>query len=153
MLVSHDRALLRSVCDEFWLVAKGSVSDFDGDLDDYQQHLLDEARRVRQTAQASASAVSAASSGRESRREEALKRQQRLEKMRPLKKQLIQIENELAALEAEKNDLHTQLMAVQAPDAIAQAGRRLKEVEDRLSELELLWLEAGEALQLLEQTD
>ncbi|MGN6649082.1 ABC-F family ATP-binding cassette domain-containing protein, partial [Trinickia sp.] len=39
MLVSHDRALLRAVCDEFWLVTKGGVEPFDGDLDDYQQFL------------------------------------------------------------------------------------------------------------------
>src|SRR5690606_1905945 len=31
MLVSHDRALLRAVCDEFWLVTKGGVQPFDGD--------------------------------------------------------------------------------------------------------------------------
>jgi ATP-binding cassette subfamily F protein 3 len=47
MLVSHDRALLRSVCDEFWLVARGGVEPFDGDLDDYQRYLLDEAKRCR----------------------------------------------------------------------------------------------------------
>ncbi len=52
MLVSHDRALLRSVCDEFWLVSKGRVEPFDGDLEDYQQFLLDEARRVREEAAA-----------------------------------------------------------------------------------------------------
>ncbi|MEO6985178.1 MAG: ATP-binding cassette domain-containing protein [Paralcaligenes sp.] len=50
MLVSHDRALLRAVCDEFWLVSHGSMRDFDGDLDDYQVYLLDEARRRRETA-------------------------------------------------------------------------------------------------------
>src|SRR5207244_3823707 len=44
MLVSHDRALLREVCDEFWLVAGGAVKPFDGDLDDYQRWLLDTAR-------------------------------------------------------------------------------------------------------------
>ncbi|MBP7453220.1 MAG: ATP-binding cassette domain-containing protein [Ottowia sp.] len=48
MLVSHDRALLRSVSDEFWLVGGGVVKDFDGDLDDYQRYLLDEAKRVRE---------------------------------------------------------------------------------------------------------
>ena len=48
MLVSHDRALLRAVCDEFWLVTNGSVEPFDGDLDDYQQFLRDEARRMRE---------------------------------------------------------------------------------------------------------
>ncbi|MFM0649758.1 ATP-binding cassette domain-containing protein [Paraburkholderia bryophila] len=50
MLVSHDRALLRAVCDEFWLVTKGGVEPFDGDLDDYQQFLRDEARRLREEA-------------------------------------------------------------------------------------------------------
>ena len=50
MLVSHDRALLRAVCDEFWLVSRGGMTDFDGDLDDYQVYLLDEARRRRETA-------------------------------------------------------------------------------------------------------
>ncbi|MEX3962910.1 ABC-F family ATP-binding cassette domain-containing protein [Paraburkholderia sp. EG286B] len=52
MLVSHDRALLRAVCDEFWLVTKGGVEPFDGDLDDYQQFLRDEARRMREQADA-----------------------------------------------------------------------------------------------------
>ena len=32
MLVSHDRALLRAVCDEFWMVSRGGVEPFDGDL-------------------------------------------------------------------------------------------------------------------------
>ncbi|RKP51837.1 ABC-F family ATP-binding cassette domain-containing protein [Pararobbsia silviterrae] len=50
MLVSHDRSLLRAVCDEFWLVTKGGVEPFDGDLDDYQQFLRDEARRLREQA-------------------------------------------------------------------------------------------------------
>ncbi|UVA80963.1 ABC-F family ATP-binding cassette domain-containing protein [Pandoraea commovens] len=52
MLVSHDRALLRAVCDEFWLVTNGGVEPFDGDLDDYQQFLRDEARRLREQAAA-----------------------------------------------------------------------------------------------------
>jgi ATP-binding cassette, subfamily F, member 3 len=46
MLVSHDRALLREVCDEFWLVSHGAVLPFDGDLDDYQKWLLDTSRAL-----------------------------------------------------------------------------------------------------------
>jgi ATP-binding cassette subfamily F protein 3 len=49
MLVSHDRALLRAVCDEFWLVSRGGIEPFDGDLDDYQRYLLDEAKRSRES--------------------------------------------------------------------------------------------------------
>ena len=48
MLVSHDRALLRAVCDEFWLVSRGGIAPFDGDLEDYQRYLLEEARRARE---------------------------------------------------------------------------------------------------------
>jgi ATP-binding cassette subfamily F protein 3 len=44
MIVSHDRALLRETCDEFWLVAGGALKPFDGDLDDYQKWLLDASR-------------------------------------------------------------------------------------------------------------
>jgi ATP-binding cassette subfamily F protein 3 len=50
MLVSHDRALLRAVCDEFWLVSRGGIGPFDGDLDDYQRYLLEEAKRSREAA-------------------------------------------------------------------------------------------------------
>ncbi len=50
MLVSHDRALLRAVCDEFWLVSRGGIEPFDGDLDDYQRYLLNEAKRSREEA-------------------------------------------------------------------------------------------------------
>jgi len=49
MLVSHDRALLRSVYDEFWLVSRGGIQPFDGDLEDYQRYLLDEAKRHRES--------------------------------------------------------------------------------------------------------
>ena len=42
LLVSHDRYLLRSTVDEFWLVDNGVLRPFDGDLDDYAQWLQKE---------------------------------------------------------------------------------------------------------------
>jgi ATP-binding cassette, subfamily F, member 3 len=60
MLVSHDRALLRAVCDEFWMVSRGGVEPFDGDLDDYQRYLLDEAKRQREAVKEASSAVAKA---------------------------------------------------------------------------------------------
>jgi ATP-binding cassette, subfamily F, member 3 len=35
VLVSHDRALLKTVCDRFLLVADGRAAPFEGDVDDY----------------------------------------------------------------------------------------------------------------------
>ncbi|TAA46898.1 ATP-binding cassette domain-containing protein [Corallincola spongiicola] len=40
VIVSHDRHLLKSCCDEFVLVDSQQVTDFSGDLDEYQQWLL-----------------------------------------------------------------------------------------------------------------
>ncbi|MBQ8707498.1 MAG: ATP-binding cassette domain-containing protein [Succinivibrionaceae bacterium] len=44
VVVSHDRHLLKSATDLLYLVDDGRVSEFDGDLDDYQKYLLDKQR-------------------------------------------------------------------------------------------------------------
>ena len=46
ILIAHDRYLLESCVDEFYLVANGRVSDFDGDIDDYQQWLNDDKKQT-----------------------------------------------------------------------------------------------------------
>jgi ATP-binding cassette subfamily F protein 3 len=40
VLVSHDRHLLRATTDQFLIVANGTLSPFDGDLDDYRDWLF-----------------------------------------------------------------------------------------------------------------
>ncbi|HZV92984.1 MAG TPA: ATP-binding cassette domain-containing protein, partial [Caldimonas sp.] len=60
MLVSHDRALLREVCDEFWLVAAGALAPFDGDLDDYQRWLLEQSKAAARAAKAAPAAMPSA---------------------------------------------------------------------------------------------
>jgi ATP-binding cassette subfamily F protein 3 len=40
ILVSHDRHLLRATTDQFLIVADGSMTAFDGDLDDYKDWLF-----------------------------------------------------------------------------------------------------------------
>ena len=39
LLVSHDRHLINTVCDNFWLVKNKQVNDFDGSLSDYRELL------------------------------------------------------------------------------------------------------------------
>ncbi|MDA8808936.1 ATP-binding cassette domain-containing protein [Gammaproteobacteria bacterium] len=41
LLISHDRHLLNSSVDTFYLVDKGALEIFDGDLDDYKNYILD----------------------------------------------------------------------------------------------------------------
>jgi len=46
LLVSHDKHLLESCVDEFWLVDAGQVSEFDGDLADYAKWLKQRAKNL-----------------------------------------------------------------------------------------------------------
>ncbi|MFN3416807.1 MAG: ABC-F family ATP-binding cassette domain-containing protein [Caldimonas sp.] len=152
MLVSHDRALLREVCDEFWLVAHGSVSPFDGDLDDYQRWLLDQGRERaqahHQAPAALAAPVAAARPARHNRRDP--QRQQRIELARPLKKELAAIDERLATLGQEKADLEAALSGGEgAPEQWAVQGRRLKEICEQIEQLETRWLELSEHLERL----
>ena len=170
MLVSHDRALLRAVCDEFWLVSRGGIGPFDGDLDDYQRYLLDvakqarEAQRQEQKDQRQAAPVAAAAAATakeavqaapapaanrspEQRKQDAQRRQQQAEHVRPLKKELDQNEKRTAALALEKAALETLLSQPATPAALADAGRKLKTLNDEIERLEACWLELTEQIE------
>jgi ATP-binding cassette subfamily F protein 3 len=156
MLVSHDRALLRAVCDEFWLVSRGGIAPFDGDLDDYQRYILDvakqsrEAQRLEQRAAQAAPPVAApapiavvATPGPDQRKQEALKREQ----LKPLKKELERIEKQLAQFTQERDALQASLNGPAAPAEMAEAGRQLKAVNTKLEPLEERWLELTEQIE------
>ncbi len=167
MLVSHDRALLRSVCDEFWLVARGGVQPFDGDLEDYQRYLLDEARRLRQEAtsarsatgdadtraspSADAPATNPTANPAEQRRQQAVRRQHLAERTRPHRRALEQTEQRIEAITAERQQLEQRLTTALPAADIADAGRRLKTLQDELHRLEEAWLEHSSAIETLER--
>jgi ATP-binding cassette subfamily F protein 3 len=155
MLVSHDRALLRAVCDEFWLVGRGRVTPFDGDLDDYQRYLLDESKRLRELArQDSAAPVAVVEkaaplapapakpglSPQEQRKADAQQRQQLGARAKPLRRELEQAEKRLAQLNNDKAAIEARLATGLPPAEIADAGKRLKAVNDELHSLEERWL-------------
>ena len=48
VLVSHDRHLVEAIAYKLWLVDQGKVSEFLGDLDDYQDYLIRRAREFRE---------------------------------------------------------------------------------------------------------
>ncbi|MFM8692575.1 MAG: ABC-F family ATP-binding cassette domain-containing protein [Limnohabitans sp.] len=153
MLVSHDRALLRSVCDEFWLVGRGSIEPFDGDLEDYQRHLLDESRRLREEARKISAGPTTTPaqrmSGSDQRKQEAARRQQLAVELRPLRKELESIEQRLPRLQEEKSQLELRLSTAMPASDIAQAGRRLKVLGEELAQLEDRWLQLSEQIELM----
>ena len=145
MLVSHDRALLRAVCDEFWMVSRGGIAPFDGDLDDYQRYLLDESKRLRAEAVAAAAVVIATPAKKTN--ESGPNNKLNQEKKKPLKKELEKVEPKLAALELEKETCLKQLLEPLNPKEIAETSKRLKLIEQELASLEARWLEINEALE------
>jgi ATP-binding cassette, subfamily F, member 3 len=153
MLVSHDRALLRAVCDEFWLVGRGAVQPFDGDLDDYQRYLLEEARRLREDARGEArqAALAAADAPAVPAPADANRlRQQLAARMRPLRKELEKIESRMAQVQQEKSVLEARLSAPLPPSELAEAGRRLKALGDELAHLEERWLMVSGDIEAIE---
>jgi len=150
MLVSHDRALLRAVCDEFWLVGRGQVSPFDGDLDDYQKYLLDEAKRLREEARAETNAAAAAPPPPPPPPAPQPNRAQLATRVKPLRRELEQAEKRMAELNADKASLEASLSAQLPPADIAKAGRRLKAVNDELQALEERWLALSGDIEAME---
>ena len=164
MLVSHDRALLREVCDEFWLVSDGAVKPFDGDLDDYQQWLLETSREMARAARDSArDAIRAqrepepaaapdadAARRRDDRKEQARARQALAARLKPLRSQVAKAEEQLAALNAEAGALETALASgALLPPQMAERGRRLKQVRAEIDTLEQRWLELSTEIETL----
>ena len=146
MLVSHDRALLREVCDEFWLVADGALKPFDGDLDDYQRWLLERSREAAKAAADSSRKLreEAAAGGkrREDRKAAAAARQARADEIKPLKKELTLTDHRLGVLFGERDKLEASFAdAALSPEQIAEAGKRLKTVNEDIERLEGRWLE------------
>ncbi|MCL4185067.1 MAG: ATP-binding cassette domain-containing protein, partial [Burkholderiaceae bacterium] len=120
LLVSHDRYLLRAAADTLMLVSDGGVREFDGDLDDYADWL---ARRASPAAgvapptapaNASASATpghaqAAAPGRRDDRRLAAQRRAQLAGRLRPLEREIDEIERRLAAIVAALGPLEARL--------------------------------------------
>ena len=144
MLVSHDRALLRAVCDEFWMVSRGGISPFDGDLDDYQRFLLDEAKRLK--------TLAAATPSPSLKPPDKTAEKQRMPKsqtpsLKNLQKELLQVETKMQSLETQRYELHAQLVGANlSVSDLAKNGKSLKQIEEELPLLEAQWLMLTEQL-------
>ncbi|HET9664494.1 MAG TPA: ATP-binding cassette domain-containing protein [Burkholderiales bacterium] len=148
VLVSHDRALLRTVCDEFLLVVDGGARPFDGDLDDYLAWL--DARRGARAGVKDTATLRGAR--REMRVAAAAQRQQQLAVRRPLLREAEQLERQLAAWHEEKRELDEQLADpafYASPDADQLKGVVLRQqtVTRRIEEAEHRWLEVHAELE------
>ena len=142
LVISHDRHLLRSVCDELWLVHAGALQEFPDELDGYPEWL----RRQESGAEPSAGPAEPASS-RKARRQAGARQR---EEAAPLRRQIRALEQAMTRLRAELETLEQQLAeaALYSDPArradltglLAQQGQ----ARVQLDALETQWLEASE---------
>ena len=158
VVVSHDRHLLRTVTDEFLLVAAGRAQSFDGDLDDYRDWLNERQRTInRDTApreNRGAENGNGATNRREQKRLDAERRQQLAIKRRPLEQRVRTLEQRMEKLHTVQRNLETTLADPASyddtnKDRLKEWLLRKAEVDKEVAKIESEWLDAQEALEAL----
>jgi ATP-binding cassette subfamily F protein 3 len=170
VLVSHDRHLLRTVADEFLLVADAQARPFDGDLEDYARWLGEHAPGGTEASQstsvpapsAASTAAAASSSGRpgshkrpgselgETRKDRKRAEAQRRAALGPLRAKVAQYEQQIEALNQEAVKLESELLqATTANDArrITLLSKERARVASAVAAAESGWMQASEQLE------
>ncbi|WP_370315855.1 ATP-binding cassette domain-containing protein [Thalassolituus sp.] len=154
LIVSHDRHLLKSTVDEYWLVDHGRVQSFDGDLDDYHDYL--------NTREAIAPAASPDEQNptseprpqvdrKEQKRLEAEKRQ----RLAPLRKQQQAAEKKMEKLQAELATIEEKmgdpgLYEASRKDELNTLIQQQGKLKSELDEIEMEWMDLTEQLEAAE---
>ncbi|OCG12956.1 ABC transporter ATP-binding protein [Gilliamella sp. wkB292] len=111
VVVSHDRHLLRSTTDEFYLVHNHKVEPFNGDLDDYQKWLAEEQKAENQPEpdQDAAKKDSVQNISSQERKEQKRREAELRAQMQPIKKLLQKEEQVLEQLTKQLKAIEEQL--------------------------------------------
>ena len=142
VLVSHDRFLLSAVCEDFYLVDRGEVAAFDGDLDDYRNWILAQQPDDKPVAD----------KPKVDRKAEKRREAEFRQATAPLRKQIQQAEQQMEKLNKTLADVEVSLsdMTLYDADKKPQLMKLLDEqtrIKGQLDDAEALWLEAQEALE------
>ena len=140
--VSHDRHLLASTVDEYWLVADGSVRPFSDGLEGYRKLI----------SQPDAGTGNRKASG--NRKAERQRKAAARERIKPLTNKVKKLGQQIERLETERDRLQKQLADADLyqPEKADELKRLLAdsgEVKQKLESLEAEWLEAEEELETL----
>ncbi len=152
LLVSHDRHLLRTCAERLILVHEGAVTEYEGDLDDYAELVLEHRRLTEKKDASEKTSDTPVINRREERRAQAQERARIAELKKPLLAKLKKVETALAEALASLKALDTQIAdtawyETASPDAVADALKERGTLASRVEALEGTWLEVSEALE------
>jgi ATP-binding cassette subfamily F protein 3 len=149
VVISHDRHLLRSVCDELLIVHDGIVDRFDRSLDDYQAWLREQEEKPQQLESDRTDGPKKSVNKKQQRREQAEERQRLKplhDKVREVEKALATDRSRLAELEERLAD-ETIYSDSDRADELKQLMKDQAAAKSSIESLEWKWLEASEALE------
>jgi len=154
ILVAHDKNLLESVVDEFWLVNDGQVSAFKGDLNDYQKW-LNENKWGKEKNKDTKSVIKSEDASQESQlsRKDQKRIDAEIRKQKaPLSNRLKKIDQEMHKLQQEQKKLEDLLASSEIYDdsnkkQLTDSMQRTNEVTQALDDLEEEWLDITEQLE------
>jgi ATP-binding cassette subfamily F protein 3 len=158
LLVSHDRHLLRTTVDSFWIVADGVVREFDGDLEDYRDWLAARNADERAEAARATTGTDPVADRKQQRRLEAEQRQRTATARKPLEAKLAKVD---AAMEKARIRLAALDTLIADPDLYSDARRTERqkvlsdhgEIAKQMSELEEQWLLLHEEIEAIERSE
>ena len=141
LLISHDRHLLSSSVDTFYLVDKGRVEIFDGNLDDYKDYILNinnpKAKKVDKEAKVEKLVEKDNSQNIRLLKSEISKLDKRNER---LNRKLKEVNEELADPE---------LYNIDGRDDLQNLLKNQIELTDQIEDIEKTWLAKAEELEIL----
>lgn len=152
LLVSHDRHLLRTCAERLILVHEGAVTEYEGDLDDYAELVLEHRRLTEKKDASEKTSDTPVINRREERRAQAQERARIAELKKPLLTKLKKVETALAEASASLKALDSQIAdtawyETASPDAVADTLKERGTLASRVEALEGTWLEVSEALE------
>ena len=150
VLVSHDRFLLTSVCEDFYLVDSGQVEPFNGDLEDYRSWILSQQNEEKAAKQQT-------DKPKVDRKAEKRREAEFRQSVAPLKKAIEKHEKAMEATSAKLSDVETSLSDTTLYEeqnkvrlmALLDEQTTLKQA---MEEHEMAWLDAQEAMEAAKAT-
>jgi ATP-binding cassette subfamily F protein 3 len=141
VLISHDRYLIEACADRLWLVADGTVSPFDGDLDDYRRKVLADGEMA-----SGAPRDRSRGDGRPSRTEVRRAAAQMRAELAPLRQRIARAEAEIGRLTRELKNLDAALTRPELyadPVRATDLAKARAQAADALAAAETDWLAAS----------
>ena len=149
VIVSHDRHLLNSTCDQLLLVSQLTVSEFPLSLDEYPRWLTEHnAARANDSQSAENKVIKNTLSNKERKRQEAEHRK----KTSPLRNKIKKLETEMQQISENQAEINSQLSdndiyADQNKQKLQQLLMEKATLEKTHEDAEMEWLEISEELE------